>query len=301
MPQLVFTAIFMSQPNITALNIAGGDTVLTLETIVNLLIGQSVKSVAMNGGQGLRIVTQNGVNNDCFIAKAKDGILSGLEYSPTTGAPNSIALGNWQANGTTESTAGATAISFAARHATLPRIDLIFADFVSVPRIDVLAGTASANPQPPTRTSVQAPLYLVWIDPASVATPIDFVLASFQVDEDFPINEAVKVANGLIQSQLPTKGKFIDYIPANPQWDGDVIEVDNSAGAVTLDLPDPTLYAGFERVWRIYGNTSAAVNNIVLDATASGAFTVNGAATDTINTAWRQYTLIARGGAFYGW
>ncbi len=53
MPQLVFTAIFMSQPNITALNIAGGDTVLTLETIVNLLIGQSVKSVAMNGGQGL--------------------------------------------------------------------------------------------------------------------------------------------------------------------------------------------------------------------------------------------------------
>lgn len=291
----------MPQPNITKLDVNAGDTILDAEAAINSTIDQSIKSGSMVDKQTLRLVTQDVTNNDIVLMGAKDGILSGLGFSWTGALAADIAAGNWQAYGTTDSTGIATPISFAARDANLPRIDMVIGQFPPSTAITVITGTPDADPQPPAHTAVQAPLYLVWIDPATVATPQDFVVGSFQIDEQVPKDGTFVLSNGILKGKIATAPKFIDYNPAAANWDGDMIEVDNSAGAVTLDLPDPTAAAYAERVWTIYASTSAAVNNITLDATASGAFTVNGAANDTISTAWRQYRLISRGGAFYGY
>lgn len=246
------------------------------------------------------MVTQNGVNNDCFITKARDGILSGLAYSPTTGQPTAIAAGNWQANGTTDSTAVSTPISFAARHATLPRIDMVVGQFPPSVAISVITGTPSANPQPPTHTSVQAPLYLVWIDPISVPTPQDFVLAAYEVDPSFPFDKGLAVENGAIAHKLPTSKKSIDFDPLAPCFDADtIILFTNGTGGFTVDLPDPTNYEG--RQWRFIDvEGDLAANNVVFDATANGAFTINGASDTTISTDFQQYVITVYDGAFYG-
>lgn len=295
------TICFMPpQPNITKLDVLAGDTILDAESAINSTIDQSIKSGSMVDKQTLRLVTQDGTNNDIVLMGAKDGILSGM--APTLGVLTiDIAAGNFQARGKTESFAGVTTIGIAARDANFPRIDLVKTTTSSPPIMSIVVGTPSADPQPPALPAGDAPLYLIWIDPATVATPQDFVLGSFQVDEKLPKDGTQALEDGILKTKIATARKFIDYNPAAPNWDGDLIEVDNSGGAVTLDLPDPTAAAYAEREWIIYASTSAAVNNVILDATASGAFTVNGAASDTISTAWRQYRLVARGGAFYGY
>lgn len=291
----------MPQPNITVITI--NDDINDLLTAIEALINQSVKSVSMIGSQTLRIVTQDGTNNECFITKAKDGILSGMGLIWTGALAADIAAGNYQSEGATNSFGVVTSISFDARHATLPRIDLVFADLGIPPStqvIDTVTGTPSDNPVPPTIPGGTTPLYLVWIDPATVAAPSDFVIGTFQVDQQFPLDGAQVHDHGVIKSKLPTAPKMADFTPATPNWDADILFVDTSAGAVTMDLPDPTAYAGYERQWTIIDTGNATANNITLDATASGAFTINGAANDTIALDYRQYKLIARGGEFYG-
>jgi hypothetical protein len=293
--------VFMSQPAITELDVAAGDSIFDLETILNETIGQSVKSVAMNGSQLLVLETQNGVNNECFITKARDGILSGCAFAFTAPLAFTIAAGNWQANGVTESLGVSTPLSFGARHATLPRIDMVYATVINPPSIAVIAGTASANPQPPTRTSAQAPLYLVWIDPTIVTTPQDFVIGSFRVDAPFPTDSAFGITNGAFTAKLPIRRKSIDFDPAQPLFDADIIRIfTTGTGGFTVDLPDPANYEG--QTWRFIDvDGDLAGNNVLFDATASGAFTINGAANTTISTDFQQYCITVTGGAFYGW
>jgi len=166
--------------------------------------------------------------------------------------------------------------------------------------IIVFSGTPSSDPQVPALPAGNAPLYAVWIDPQSATTPNDFVIAAFFVNDPSPI-QSTTFANGVKTEQLPTASKSITFDPLAPTFDADKIYVDTSGGAVTVGLPDPTdpKYSNREWLFIDLGNATAA--NITFDATASGAFTINGATDTTVALDYQQYRITTRGGKFYGW
>lgn len=290
----------MAQPNISNLDPATGQSIYDLANILNAAIAQSIKEGLMVDGQVLRLVTQDGTNNEITLMKARDGIISGMQLAFTGSLTADVQMGNYQCNGKTESVGATTPISFAARHATLPRIDIVYASTISPPMVGVSQGTPDSNPTPPTLSATNAPLHLVWIDPASAPYPNDFIVSSVYVDDPFSFERASTVENGVTRANFPSVPRMNDFDTSAQNWDADRLFVDTSAGPVPMNLPDPTLYVGYEREWLIILDGTASSNNVTIDATAAGAFTINGTSSVTLSTNYQQYRIIARGGAFYG-
>ena len=291
----------MAQPNIPAIDVAGSSSsIVDFEGSVNQLINQSIKSGSMTGSQTLTLVTQDGTNNTITLAASKDGIISGCAFSWTGTLTASIGIGNYQGLGVFPSVAAPAPIAFAARDASLPRIDLVVGDALGA--ITVIAGIPAANPLPNTASMIignKSPLYAVWIDPTAAAVPNDFVVGSFEVNETFPTGSSSIFAYGVKSEQVPTAPRMNEIDPLAQRWDSDVIFVDTSAMGITLNLPDPTDPQYLNRKWTIIDMGNATINTIVLDPTAAGPYTVNGVGSFTITTAYQQVTLISFGGAYY--
>lgn len=290
----------MAQPNIPSLNVAGTTNIVDFEGSVNQLIDQSIKSGSMTSTQTLTLVTQDGTNNAITLAASKDGIISGCAFSWTGTLTASIAIGNYQGLGVFPSVAAPAPIAFAARDASLPRIDLVVGDAAGA--ITVIAGIPDADPLPNTAAMVignKSPLYAVWIDPTAAAVPNDFVVGSFEVNETFPNGRSSIFAYGVKSEQVPTAPRMNEIDPLSHRWDSDVLFVDTSAGAVVLDLPDPTTDQYKDRKWIIVDMGNASANSITLDATAFGAFTVNGIGSFVISANYRQTTLVSFDGEYF--
>ena len=291
----------MAQPPITKLDVAAGDSIYDAEAAINTLIDQSVKNVGMSGGQLVTVETQDGTNIQFFIPQARNGINSGCEFSWTGALAAEVAAGNFQGDGLTESLSVLQVIAFTARHATLPRIDIVYADCTVADTVAVLAGTPASSPVIPDLSLVagtNAPLYYVWIDSVAAATARDFVIAACEANPTLPICLGMELDGQAIKANFPLKKKGIDYSEVTELLNADRILVDCSAGAVTIPLPDPASVA--EREWVFIDSTgNAPANNIDLDATAAGAFTVNGAGSFTISTAYGQATLYCNGIEYY--
>uniref|UniRef100_UPI00258C328C hypothetical protein n=1 Tax=Acidiphilium sp. TaxID=527 RepID=UPI00258C328C len=94
------------------------------------------------------------------------GITSGCAVAPSSGMVISVAAGGVVRAGVAAATAAATP-TVGAADATLPRFDIVvIADGNSAA---IRAGTAAANPQPPTLTAGDVALAMVYVPPAATA------------------------------------------------------------------------------------------------------------------------------------
>lgn len=94
------------------------------------------------------------------------GITSGCAVAPSGGMVISVAAGGVVRAGVAAATAAATP-TVSAAHATLPRFDIVV--IAAGNSAAIRAGTAAANPQPPTLTAGDVALAMVYVPPAATA------------------------------------------------------------------------------------------------------------------------------------
>lgn len=291
----------MALPNITKLDIIADDSIFDAETAINTLIDQSIKNAAMNGSQELLIETQDLTNIPVSVPAAMAGILSGCELTSFVALAANIEAGNFQGSGLSQSLSVQLPIAFAVRHATLPRIDIVYGNLDVADTVAVLTGTPATAPEAPDLSLVagnNAPFYYVWIDPTAASTPRDFVLHAAQIDAAIPIQLGSTLEGQSIRQNLPTTRKTIVFDPVALLFNADVIFVDCSGGPVTVPLPLPTELV--ERQFLIVDLTGdATANNITVDANSTGGTTVNGANTALIAIAYDSLLITCYNGKYY--
>lgn len=94
------------------------------------------------------------------------GITSGCAVAPSSGMVISVAAGSVVRAGVAADTAAATP-TVGAAHATLPRFDIVV--IAAGNSAAIRAGTADANPQPPSLTAGDVALAMVYVPPAATA------------------------------------------------------------------------------------------------------------------------------------
>lgn len=292
----------MALPNISPLDIAGGDSIYDAETAINTLIDQSIKNAAMNGSQELLIETQDGTNIAIAVPAARAGILSGCELTSFAALAANVEAGNFQGSGLSQSLSAQFPVSFAVRHATLPRIDIVYGDLDNPDTVAVLTGTPSATPTVPDLSLVagnNAPFYYCWIDPTAASSPRDFVLYTAQVDATIPVQLGASLEGQSLRQNLPTTRKPIVFDPVALLFNADVIFVDCSAGAVAVNLPLPA-ELDERQIMFVDLTGDAPANTITIDANTTGGTTINGANTATITTAYGSLIVTCYNGVYYG-
>lgn len=290
----------MALPNISPLDIAGGDTIFDAQTAINTLIDQSIKEGAMNGDQEILLQTQDGTNIPIAVPSARAGILSGCELTGFAALAANIEAGNFQGSGLSQSIAIQQSISFAARHPTLPRIDIVYGDLGNADTVAVLTGTPAASPSVPDLGLFveAAPMYYVWIDPSAAASPRDFVLAPAQVNPTVPVQIGMALESQQLRANLPTTRKPITFDPLVPLFNADVIFVDCSGGAVSVELPLPDELDERQIMFTdLTGDATA--NTITIDANTVGGTTINGLNTATITTDYGSLIITCYNGEYY--
>jgi len=291
-------------PAITPIDVSGGASIFQFEAAVNSLINQRIVDISISGDNLIKFITADLSEVVVPIPGASAGIISGLEATRTGDLAWDIDIGSAQMYGGIEVLSSPVSISINARHATLPRIDIVVFDPAHMSLITTVSGTAATDPQLPAISATQGALYFVWVDPASVAVPIEILLGSNSV-RPMNFDQLSRFDSGVVEFDWSTKfnkpQRFAEQsFATGGTLDPDLprIYTDSSGGIFTIQMGiDPAEIANYEGMeWVFQDQGSATTSAVTIDGSG---ININGAATFDISADYLRVTVSVKGGVYY--
>jgi hypothetical protein len=261
--------------SIPHLNIAGGDTVSTLETILNAVVDKVVDSITFDATTRVLTITfQDASTLTATLPSQQNYVVSGCTVTRSSALAYAVASGYAQAGGQVYAVTGST-VTLNVADGTNYRYDAIVVDAAGA--LQKRTGVAANPTLMPTLSA--GDLVLAYVNVPPLGTWDDQIM--FTLPDSYTGRSTRRV--------LKATGGVLNHEHII------IASTASAAGPFTVQLPDPTQVEG--AVFRIFDDGNAGTHNVTLQAPAGN---INGAATYTINNNYRMVTLTAYQGDYYG-
>jgi hypothetical protein len=260
--------------SIPQLDIAGGDTIYTLQTILNQVVDKVVTGVSFTAPRTLTLTFQDATTLTVSLPDIAGRVIEGCAVTRSSALVYAVASGTVQAGGTVHSVSSGQ-LSLGSKDSTNPRLDALVVSGGGT--LAVRAGVAGSSPALPTLTSGDTVLAYVYV-PSVASGDLDGMAYTLPSDTAM---RATKVAVKGAATLLP--------------WQRIVLlDTPGASSAFDLTLPAPGLMDG--AVIALYDMGSAGSKNVTVKVPSGQ---INGSSSFVISSNNRVVHITSHNGNYY--